>query len=324
MKKVSIIVVLYNSDLNKITATLNSILLQEKIEYEVLISDDGSEEDYFAEITKLIDGYNFKDYRLIKNEKNVGTVKNIIGALEKSVGEYVFITSPGDLLYNSTTMYDFYNFAQNNNAKIVFGNAVHYNKTNDKVNVLNQFTALSYHEFFNATNSVNEMYSLFLFKNYIVGATYFRERECAIKYIKQIQSNCRYVEDTTSSMLALADGVKILHYNRNIVWYEAGTGISTSGNNKWQKIIESEVENILLFLQKEYPDDTVLDSAIKIYNEKSKFKKILILLFNHPTVSLLFIRLKLKVKFGKKLKINYDINIINELLHIKENIDAGN
>ena len=47
---VSVILATYNSDLKRIFETLYSILIQEKITFDLVIADDGSENNYKKEI----------------------------------------------------------------------------------------------------------------------------------------------------------------------------------------------------------------------------------------------------------------------------------
>ena len=51
----------------------------------------------------------------------------------------------------------------------------------------------------------------FFFGNNILGASYFRKKETAIKYISAIKDVCKYVEDNTSTAFAIADNVRIYH-----------------------------------------------------------------------------------------------------------------
>ena len=47
---VSVIVLTYNPDREKLFATLNSIIIQENIDIEIIVSDDGSMHTYFSDI----------------------------------------------------------------------------------------------------------------------------------------------------------------------------------------------------------------------------------------------------------------------------------
>ncbi len=321
MKSISVIVLLYNPNLRKSLITLKSILMQRNADYEIVVSDDGSEMDYFSEIEAYFKNNNFRNYSFVKNKENIGTVKNCFGAIKKAKGKYVFLTSPGDMLYDSDVLHNFYEFAERRSAKIVFGNAVMYNVT-DKINIENSVRNPICPEYYAENNSVKKMYMSALFGNQIIGAAYFRERETALEYFSEIQSFVKYVEDSTSTLLALADGVRVYHYDRNIVWYEAGTGVSTSENTEWQKTIQNEIITAMNKLIEKNPNDAVIDKAIRIINTKGVLKKILILL-NRPVVLWFFLIFKLKSKFGRNT-IEYDRSKLEKLLSTEEYENASN
>ncbi len=321
MEKVSVIVLLYKPDLKKTLITLKSVLMQKNIDFEIVISDDGSEFDYFSEIEDYLKRNKFMAYSMVKNKENVGTVKNCLGALKKAVGKYVFLISPGDMLYDSDVLYDLYNFSESKSAKIAFGNAVFYN-VSDKINVLSHMRNPVCPEYYSENNSVRKMYMSALFGNQIIGATYFRERKTALKYFSEIQSFAKYVEDTTSTLLAFGDDERIYRYDGNVVWYEFGTGVSTSGNDEWHTVIQNEVIAAMNKLKKKNPDDAVIDKAINVLNTNGVLKKILVLL-NRPVVLWFFLILKLKSKFRRNA-VEYDISKLENLLLTEVYENAGN
>lgn len=314
-QNISVIVLTYKPDLRKIFITLKSVLMQKNADYEILISDDGSEVDYFSEIEAYLQKNNFSNYSFVKNKENVGTVKNCIGAIKKAKGKYIFLTSPGDMLYDSDVLHSFYEFAESRSAKIVFGNAVNYNIT-DKINIVNHVKNPICPEYYAENKPVRKMYMSALFGNQIIGAAYFRERETALKYFSEIQLFAKYVEDSTSTLFALADGERVYHYDRNIVWYEYGTGVSTAGNDKWKKIIQNEVLAAMSILKENNPDDTLIAKAIRVVNTKGAIKKIYILL-NQPVVLWFFLIFKLKSRISKK-NVEYDLSKLEDILSIEE------
>ena len=95
---VSVIVACYNPDIVKLKKTINSILNQVGVSYEIIIADDGSEFEYKSEIEKWFKENQVKNYKLSFLPENQGTIKNIYFALSYCSGEYVKTISPGDLL----------------------------------------------------------------------------------------------------------------------------------------------------------------------------------------------------------------------------------
>ena len=63
MKDISVLVLIYNSKYEKIRPTLNSIVCQKNINYEIIFADDGSKEQHMDEIhdffVKIITKYHF-------------------------------------------------------------------------------------------------------------------------------------------------------------------------------------------------------------------------------------------------------------------------
>ena len=92
---VSVILCTYNPDWRKLKATLLSAAMQEDIDFEIVLTDDGSGEDHFREAAALLDSRGFSDYRIVKNKTNVGTVRNLLGAARQARGEYIAAISPG-------------------------------------------------------------------------------------------------------------------------------------------------------------------------------------------------------------------------------------
>ena len=51
--QVSVILLSYNPDVNKLTRTIYGILEQREIDYEIIVSDDGSSDKMFKEIERI-------------------------------------------------------------------------------------------------------------------------------------------------------------------------------------------------------------------------------------------------------------------------------
>ena len=60
-----------------------------------------------------------------------------------------------------------------------------------------------------------------------------------IQYLKRILGRIKYAEDMIYRMM-ISNGEKMVYFPENVIWYEYGTGISTSKNNKWNAIIGEE------------------------------------------------------------------------------------
>jgi len=299
---VSVIICTYNSSKEKLIRTLTVASQQKDIDFEIIVTDDGSKinpietVDEFRKISNV-------PVKFVPHDVNQGTVKNCLDAVNKAKGKYIFLTSPGDYLYDDATLHDFFAFAEKEQAKIVFGNAYNYS-VNDSIVDVNENLWPKKTGVFRKDNLVGQQLS-FYFCDYILGASYFREREAFIPYLEKASMYCKYMEDTSTSMLCLMDGIPLIHYDRYIVWYEFGTGISTSKNSKWDKIISAEVREIEDLLLKEHGENKVVRSVQ--YCKEPFWRRQLKIFITSPYV---FFKMRIsRFEKKKKIKENYDFEI---------------
>lgn len=282
-KPVSVLVVTYNPVWDKLKATLKSVLAQEDIDFEIIVSDDGSKNNEFDKIEKLFSEYGFRDYELVANASNAGTVANVAAANEKSSGEYVRPISPGDLLYDRYVLRDLYQYAKKHSSDILFWNMVCYKRENDSAFKIFQDVHFPkypeiYHE---EENWYDRIIANIILKDNISGASIFAKNDVYKHYMSSFLGKVKYVEDMFMK-IALLEGKKIDWIDQNVLWYEYNDGgISTTRNETWTKLLQRD-ENIanrtIVETAKRINDDTV-NRYISFVTEKNKFKKKLKRLF---------------------------------------------
>ncbi|MBQ0107579.1 MAG: glycosyltransferase, partial [Phascolarctobacterium sp.] len=177
---VSVVVCTYNSDWEKLKKTVLRFLSQKGVLFEIIVSDDGSKEDYFDDLRRLFQEYDFKDYTLIKHEMNVGTVKNMYGAILRASGEYIFGSAPGDFAYDCWVLKSLYDFCKDGNKKMCFGNVVYYQDS--KGTLVHGIKNNPMHMSLFSDNSHEAQCENFFFGDFVCGVSFFRERDTAIKY----------------------------------------------------------------------------------------------------------------------------------------------
>ena len=307
---VSVIVTLYRPDLDKTIRTLQSILKQRDINFEIIITDDGSSKDFFKEIRAFFDEKGFSFYHMTKLEENVGTVANVMNGIKLAVGEYVFLTSPGDVLYHEDVLRDFKEKACEQKAAIVFGNAVYYHLNNDNQPCFHEVCVQPYWpEQYNKL-SLSQLQASFYFGNYILGAAVLRERESFFRCLQKIAKYCKYIEDNTTTALFLGMNVRPYYYDRNIVFYEYGGGISTNKQEAWIKILNNDFYHVFEYVSDLFPDNAAVQA--KLYSIKkceSSWDKVM-RFFKYPSVSIRIVLNKMK----KKKRTSFDKNDIQRFI----------
>ncbi len=240
MIDISFIVVTYNPSIDKVKKTLSSILKQKHIEYEIIISDDGSKEFPEREIVEYFEKNNFKEYQILLSENNEGTVKNYLKGLEKAKAKYVKGISPGDCLFDEETIANWLMAIKEKNAIYSYGNAVYYENNSENIEVVRRDQTPYYSGILNSKMHNLIKIDYLLLKDQILGASLITEKETTIKYIKKIENKIKYTEDCIFRIM-IADDIFPHHYDENVIWYEANTGISSGKEDKWGRIIRQEV-----------------------------------------------------------------------------------
>lgn len=283
MTQVSVLVVTYNPNLQKLLTTLDAVISQKGVAFEVIVSDDGSPEgNHFEEVKAYFQKVGFSQYRLVENPVNKGTVQNCISAIEAASGEYVFSTSPGDILFDDTVLADFYRFVKEKNCKLCFGNAVHYAEENGKAVLTAEYSFLKKPSIYKAGRPLPMICAEFMQGNFVVGAAIMQERISTERWLRAAGETAVYMEDSTSNAYALAEGVPLIHYDRNFVWYEDGTGVSTNGLDIWAQRLCADWENTLKRLHRLYPRNPYIDMAYMDMKMPETIRRKLCKLCKHP------------------------------------------
>lgn len=251
--QVTVLVVSYNADWSNMKRTLLSILKQKKISFEIIIVDDGSRDNLFLLIDKLMSKEDFQNYKLIASEENEGTVKNEYKGILVAKGEYIKDISPGDLLYDEMVLFDFYQFAKIKHYDILFGEAIYYYEKEGGVSFLENVRRPKYMEVYYPEHLNNKArFNYLVLNDWVLGANFFIKTSIYQKYLTQLYGKVKYLEDY-SFVLAVADNQQIYYLKRPIVWYEFGTGISTNKDIYWEKLLQQDEQrgrNILFSIIK--------------------------------------------------------------------------
>jgi len=291
MTQVSIVVLTYNPDPGKLRATLRAAVAQQGVRTQIVISDDGSARKDFSFLPAFFQELGYADWKLVENAENKGTVHNCHAGVSAAQGEYVFLTSPGDILFDSTTMERFYHFASRQQADLCFGNAVRYCVDGGTVRRTSPYSIPAAPDVY-ARSDLKKQKTAFFGDDLIIGACYFRSRAFALSYFSQLLEVSKYMEDTPSTMFALADGVRIHYLDSPIVFYEDGTGVSTGAQDKWRKLLNRDLSAALQKLQSIHPKDPWVAVALRNATDENRRKRILWRFARHPMISLRMLKHK--------------------------------
>ena len=274
-KDVTILILSYNPIFARLLLTVNSALMQKGVSIEIIIADDGSKNNLFDELKQHFKEKNFSDYILVANEKNQGTVKNALSGAVKANGQYLKMIGVGDCLISETILRDWVDRIRSEKAVVSFGKHAAFRY--DRFGKIEIFKRLlepqNIVKFEKGGQYLREDY--LLFNDLCCGAAVLGEAETLIRYLKIIEGKIIYGEDQIYRLMTYKNE-KTDFYNKDVIFYECGDGVSTS-SEKWQVILRNEwskTNDILLsWLDMENDFDRKLYILIK-ENKEQGIKKL--------------------------------------------------
>lgn len=161
---ISIIVLTYRK-FDNLKRNMESIRTQTFDDYEVIISDDGSENFDLQLVRNCCNGIN--NVSIVHNEKNVGTVRNLNKAVDASRGKYIVPLSQDDAFFDENTLQDIFDFFETRKCDIFTAMSIGERSRTIK--------PLEYERVLLRESDVKKAWIRCAFANYISGAcTYYR------------------------------------------------------------------------------------------------------------------------------------------------------
>ena len=127
-KMISVITLTYNK-FEHLPLTIKSVLAQDYPNIEYIISDDASERFPEEEVMELIRTYqksNITRFHLVRNETNIGIVRNANKAYQMASGAYMVNLSCGDVFFETSTLSKIAARFQSSGAQVLVASRIKY------------------------------------------------------------------------------------------------------------------------------------------------------------------------------------------------------
>lgn len=312
---ITVLVATYNPVEDKLYKTLKSILVQNNIDCQIIIADDGSKEFNLDNIENFFETNNFFNYHIVKNEKNQGTVKNIKSGIEFCRGKYVKLISPGDYLYDDNVLKKWFEFMESESAEWSFGDAIYYSlDENDNFVVRKEYANPQDVRPYIIKKQEKCVRNYLISNDLVLGASTLCRTDIMNEYLDLIVDRVVYAEDNIYRIM-MYDGKVATYFSQNVVLYEFGSGISTSKSDEWSK---------KLLLDGNNTNDIIYNNNTDVYGIKNDFCRVNKSYVNKIKrhLSCLFIKGYIcnKIKFKVKKRytsMDVDINYIKKINVIK-------
>lgn len=240
----SVVVCTYRPCWEKLRLTLKSVLMQKNCKYQIVVTDDGSEENLFDDIKKYFSEVSFTEYKLVAGTQNNGTVQNILQGVYASVGRFIKPISPGDFLHGENCLRQWIDFMDNHKDYVMsYCDSIYYHWTGGEIVPVKTKA--------NPQSTEPNAKQYIVYGDFCLGASTMVRRHKWLKYLEMIRGKVIYCEDF-SYQIMLFQGMKIINMPSVLLLYEVGTGVSTSNSNIWNERLREDMEairKILLLLE---------------------------------------------------------------------------
>ena len=311
-EKISVVVLTYNPSKQKLIATLKSIIGQEDVDVQIIVSDDGSKENYFEEVKGIFEKSGFTDYILITSEKNQGTVKNAIQAVRVANGKYAKLISPGDMFASSKSLRNWINHLIESKYRWSICETIYYKNVNGCVSPIKQPTHPMIVDVYQKKQERKCRWNYVVLCDVALGAATICERELMLEYLLRIEGKVVFVEDSIHRIM-MFDGICADYFPECAILYEHGYGVSTSNDSVWNERIakdwDAAEKEMLSRLDSNDLFQKKMAKALKDAWDNNKYIYLLKLLFQQG---------RIKYALLRRFKMRYS------LTELPENIEGVN
>lgn len=262
----TVLVMQYRSAWEKLKLTLDSILMQDTRDFELILTDDGSPQDWFAESRQYLAAHGLTGVQYRKNPTNLGTVHNILNGLAAAHGEWVALISPGDGFYDRSTLRWELETIRRDAPAVAFGRAAYYrlnaNGEPEQCHGDTPFDRSCYDPARYDARRVKR--NLVLYSDHICGLELFCRRDVWQRALEQMAGRVKFAEDFATLLFAV-EGTQMRPYDRVIAWYEYGTGISTDKTAASEQRLQADLKAMIALLREKYPKDRTVWLAYQYF-----------------------------------------------------------
>ena len=273
---VSVIVVMFNPVLMRLYQTLDSIMMQKGITYEVIVCDDGSQRRYENELVGYFAEKHFNSYTLLFHDQNHGTVANFWSGLDKARGKYTKIISPGDRLTDEDILCKWIRFTEEKDAAWSFADTYYYHIADGTEKLTKQGAHPQSIRPYLKGQREKCIWAYTAVGDSANGAAIIGKTQVLLSYCKMIKDQgILYAEDLMYHIM-MFQGIIGSYYPHEAVFYEYGTGISSSSDTVWQVRIQNDrrIKNQIIF--DEADPSNFQESIQKALTKTKKIEKIFI------------------------------------------------
>lgn len=223
---VTVLMPVYNS--TDVFASIDSVLEQNYAPIQFVLIDDGSIGFSVQAVRAYLERHvkrNIKDYILLENQQNLGTVKTLNRGIRIAQGDIIFNLAGDDLFYDEHVLKDWVAAFQETGASMMVGVRENYDhKLLTKTGITPNKRQAHWLRLLGAA----ELFELLIRDNFVSGCCTAHSRKFFETY-GLYDEKYRVIEDFPTTLRFLRLGGQIIFFDRSVIKYR-GNGVSSTGS----------------------------------------------------------------------------------------------
>ena len=275
----SVVVCTYNQTTEKTFFTLKSIITQKDVSIQLIIADDGSAENNFKRIEEFLVECGFMDFVFVGSGVNRGTVANFMQGVEEASGYYIKPLSPGDAFIDELTLCKWVSELKKVGRKWSFSDVIcYYTTESGMIETERKAHPLYVHPYLRKNDRVCR-WNYVVLNDIVLGAAVLGEKGVILEYLYRIERKVKYAEDNIWRLM-MFDGIVPCYFSWDTLYYEVGSGISTSDDKIWAVRLKKDWDAATREMLSNSDDFDLFQRkmrhGIEIQEQAGKFRKLFI------------------------------------------------
>lgn len=231
---VTVVILTYNSDFEKVKYSLKSVFNQEGLNISVIIADDGSKEFDYKEYVRFFSDSGFENYLIVVNKENKGTVINSFNAIKRANGTYVKLLGTGDAFLHNDSLKIWVDNLQNSGKRWSFCESVFFDANSEDRRIINVPAHPQKIKCYELEKKRECMWRYIALDDLPVGANILCQKDIYLEYLGDAIGKVIYAEDFLCRLM-MYDEVFPYFEKKSIIFYEFGAGVSTQRTKIWNE-----------------------------------------------------------------------------------------
>lgn len=238
----SVIVLIYNNS-EYIEECLDSILIQDYPNIEIVVVDDGSEtfdQKHIEDYIKKNERENIQSFIVYQNESNFGTVKSANGAIKKTTGTFIKLLAVDDALYDASSLTKAAKALRESPCGIITGDVM---KCDENLKPIAKYRN-HLPEALNHLEPIAVFRKLCVHNDIVAGGVFFSHK--FFKNYGLFDESYRLMEDWPTWLKATQQGCRFVYSPFYAIRYRSNGGIGTSVNPIYMADKKHALKNIII------------------------------------------------------------------------------